>query len=349
MVAVRERRVRRPGAARTPITTRLSTAPSGDLFGRARLAQTLRMAAAVERALAELARGQGGVLHERDLVAATGRSNELRRRLRSALWQEVLPRVIAPGLLPVDRALTEAAAMLWAPNAWLSHHNAARREDIWVPEADNVRLGAAFDSPYRSRPGVDVIRTRHVPPLRTDGVLRWTEPARTIVDLAQFLEERALSAVLLSAVRKKKATASEVAAVAVPLAGRAGLAMLSRVVGLWTPERESLLEDSLHADVSTVAIGMEVRRQVIVRNRAGTYLGRADVAIEELRLAFEADGLLFHSTDEQIAADQRRDRQFLSATWQTARFREGVFEDRAVVRRDIAGIIDARRRQLRVA
>jgi very-short-patch-repair endonuclease len=307
------------------------------------------MSASVERALALLARSQGGVLHERDLVAASGRRDELRRRLRSQAWHQVLPKVVAPASVEVDRALIEAAAMLWAPTAWLSHHCAARREGFWVPDDDRVRLGAPFEAGVRSRPGVDVIRTRHVPQLHTDGVVRWVPPARTIADLAQVLDERTLSAVLLSAVRKEKATAADVAAAAEPLDGRAGLAMLSRVVGLWTPERESLLEDQLHGDVCSVAVGLTVERQFVVRSRTGDYLGRADVAIEELRLAFEADGLLFHSTDAQIAADQLRDRRFMGSGWQTARFREGARSDRGVVRRDVAAIIEARRRQLRAA
>ncbi|MBK5307567.1 MAG: hypothetical protein JJD92_12830 [Frankiaceae bacterium] len=307
------------------------------------------MSAAVERALAQRARGQGGVLHESDLVAASGRADELRRRLRSGTWQQVLPGVVAPAALDVTPSLVEAAAMLWAPTGWLSHHNAARREGIWVPDDDRVWLGVPFKAGHRSRAEIEVIRTRHLPTLCTDGVLRWTPPARAIVDLAQLLDERTLSAVLLSAVRKEKASAADVAAAAEPLGGRAGLAMLSRVVGLWTPERESLLEDGLHADVTHAADGLVVERQYDVRDRSGRLLGRADVAIPEVRLAFEADGLLFHSTDAQIAADQRRDRQFMGTGWQTARFREGSFEDRALVRRDIAAIVDARRRQLGAA
>jgi very-short-patch-repair endonuclease len=307
------------------------------------------VSAELDRKLLLHARAQSGLLRESDLVSISRRANELRRRLRSGLWQEVLPGVVGPIVLDVDRALLEAAAMLWAEAGWLSHHCAARREGIWVPDDDRVRLGVPFKDGHRSRPEVGVVRTRHVPELRTDGIFRWSPPARTIVDLAQLLDERTLSAVLLSAVRKEKVTAAEVATAAEPLAGRRGLARLTRVVSLWTPERESLLEDQLHADVLSVAPGFEVRRQFVVRNRTGADLGRADVVIEELRLAFEADGLLFHSTDAQIAADQRRDRQFMTAGWQTARFREAALGDRTGVRRDLAGIIDERGRQLRVA
>ncbi|MDT7572226.1 MAG: hypothetical protein QOE05_2400 [Actinomycetota bacterium] len=304
------------------------------------------MSAELDRKLFLQARTQSGLLHERDLVRISPRSDEFRRRMRSGLWHEVLPGVLAPLLLDVHREVLEAAAMLWAKAGWLSHHSAARREGIWVPDDTSVHVGVPFADGHRSRPGVAVTRTRQVPELATDGFFRWTPPARTVVDLAQLLDERTLSAVLLSAVRKEKATAAEVAAAAQALAFRPGLARLTRVVGLWTPERESLLEDQLHADVLSVAEGFRVVRQLVVRDRSGRPLGRADVAIEELRLAFEADGLLFHSTDAQIASDQRRDRQFMGGGWQTARFREAALSDRTVVRRDLAAIIAARRRQL---
>jgi very-short-patch-repair endonuclease len=132
------------------------------------------------------------------------------------------------------------------------------------------------------------------------------------------------------------------------LTGRAGLQQLSRVTALWTPERESLLEDALDGDVRAVT-DLQVERQYEVRDRRGVLLGRTDVAIPELRQAFEADGLLFHSTDAQIAADQQRDRRFMGAGWQTARFREGAFENRALVRRDVRAMVEARRTQLKVA
>lgn len=308
------------------------------------------MSAAIERRLSAHARAQHGLLSDADLVAATRRKDELARRVRSRVWQTVLPGVIAPAAVAVDRPLVEAAAMLWLPEGGLSHFSAARREGIWVPEDPNAWAAVPFADGHRSRPGLQVVRTRH-PTTRwsTDGFLRWTPPARTIVDLAQCLDERALNAVLLSAVRKQRATAQAVEAAAAGLHGRAGLAVLHRVTGLWTPQRESLLEDGLYDDIRSVLPASDVERQYDVRDRSGRLLGRADIAAPGLRLAFEADGLLFHSTDAQIAADQRRDRAFLGAGWQTARFREGAASDRPLVRRDIQLIVAARRQGLRAA
>jgi very-short-patch-repair endonuclease len=306
------------------------------------------MTRATERALTERARAHGGLLIQADLSAAGLGPGELRRRVRLGGWQEVLPGVIAPAALTVDSVLLARAAMLWVPAGGLSHYSAAAQAGFWVPEQDKVWLTAPFGDPHRSRPGVEIVRTRHPVPLRTEGLFRWTPPDRTVVDLAQVLSERQLAATLLSAIRKKATTALAVDAAAATLGGRAGLRLLARVTGLWTPARESLLEDALYGDVCAVT-ELRVERQWEVHARVGQLLGRGDVAKPLLKLVFEADGLLFHSTDEQIAADQQRDRRFLAAGWQTARFREGAFENRVLVRRDIAAIIETRRSQLGAA
>lgn len=326
----------------------MSTAAADQPLPHVGPAEPHGMSIQTERALTAQARRQRGVLSVAQAARLSGRPDEARRRLRAGTWQEVLPGVLAPATTLVDDACLEAAAMLWAPGAALSHFSAARAQGLWVPEREGAWLTAPFDDPHRSRARVTVVRTRHPVAFRGDGFLRWTPPARLVVDLAQLLEERTLSAVLLSAVRKKLATAEQVAAAARPLAGRAGLAALARVTELWAPERESLLEDRLHHDVRAVST-VRIERQYAVRDRTGRLLGYADVAAPDLRLAFEADGLLFHSTDEQIAADQRRDRQFLGAGWQTARFREAALADREPVRRDVRAILEARAQQLRAA
>ena len=349
MIAVPTSSRRDPARGGTPIT-QPSTDELAALLRRAAAAQSPTMSTASERRLADLARVQDGLLSDADLWAVTRRADELRRRVRSHRWQLVLPGVIAPAAIPVSRSLREAAAMLWLPAGALSHFSAARQDDIWVPEDERAWATVPFADRHRSRRGVEIMRTRHVPARwTTNGFLRWTPAARTIVDLGMCLDERELSAALLSAVRKQKTTAAQVLAAAEGLDGRAGLSLVRRVAGLWAPERESLLEDGLYDDVCSVVPSAKVQRQHDVRDRSGQILGRADVAVPELRLVFEADGLMFHSTDAQIAADQRRDRSFLGIGWQTARFREGVAGDREMVRRDIRAMVEARRRQLSAA
>ena len=299
----------------------------------------------LNRQLVQAALARGGALPASVAAAITGRATAPAELVASGLWSEVLPDVLAAAPSIPTLELRQSAALAWIPEAALSHFDAARFEGIWVPDSDEVWITATIRVGGRRQPGVRLVRTRQMPSdIRTNGHLRWTPPARTVVDLATHLTRKQLESVLLSAVRRDKATAAEVAAAAAPIARRPGLSVLFEVTGLWTPERQSLLEDGMHRDaVSVIPYG--VTRQHEVRQRNGSLLAALDVAVPELRLGFEADGLLFHSTDEQIAADQARDRALMALGWQIVRFREGVLDDHAYVCREIRALYEARMRR----
>ena len=299
------------------------------------------------RRLAARALGQGGLLTALDVAGLAGGDVNLRREVRAGRWRLVLPGVVVAAGTPVDRELLTRAAVLWLPPyGALSHASAARCWGIHVPNDAGVWETVPWEAPQRSRLGVTVVRTRHLPARwRTGRELGWTPADRTIVDLAQVLRARELDAALLSAVRRGVSSAVEVDRAAMGLHGRAGLQLLRRTTSRWTAERELQLEDLLDADVRSVYSG-EVKRQVTVPDAAGRPVARLDIAAPELRLAFEADGLLFHSTDAQLAADQRRDRALLARGWTVVRFREGPLDDRSAVRADLAAIVARRSRDV---
>ncbi len=299
------------------------------------------------RRLAARALGQGGLLTTLDVAELAGGGMNLRREVRAGHWRLVLPGVVVAAGTPVDRELLTRAAVLWLPPyGALSHASAARCWGNHVPNDAGVWVTVPWEAPQRSRSGVTVVRTRHLPARwRTGRELRWTPADRTIVDLAQVVGAWELDAALLSAVRRGVSSAVEVDRAAMGLHGRAGLQLLRRTTSRWTAERESQLEDLLDADVRSVYSG-EVKRQVTVPDAAGRPVARLDIAAPELRLAFEADGLLFHSTDAQLAADQRRDRALLARGWTVVRFREGPLDDRSAVRADLAAIVARRSRDV---
>lgn len=323
---------------------------TGRLTGRGRCStQDGPMSRATDRALVALARTQRGLLSDADVQRMVGRPDALARCVAGGLWQEPLPGVVAAAARAVDTDLKESAAMLWVRRSMLSHFSAARRDGIWAPESDLAWLTTEFGSPARSQPGLRVYPSRQLPgAFRSDGFHRWTAADRTIVDLAGELTRAQVEAVLLSAIRLGRTTAAQVEATAVCLRGRRGVAMVKDVTQLWMPERESLLEDLLCGIVVTV-VPAGVRRQHKVAGRDGRVFARLDVAVPELRLGFEADGLLFHSTDAQIARDQARDRRLMGLGWTIARFREGVLNDAAQVRRDLVQILSAGDRRLPAA
>jgi len=314
---------------------------------RGRVHARCRIDTNARRRLAARALGQGGLLTALDVAGLAGGDVNLRREVRAGRWRLVLPGVVVAAGTPVDRELLTRAAVLWLPPyGALSHASAARCWGIHVPNDAGVWETVPWEAPQRSRLGVTVVRTRHLPARwRTGRELGWTPADRTIVDLAQVLRARELDAALLSAVRRGVSSAVEVDPAAMGLHGRAGLQLLRRTTSRWTAERELQLEDLLDADVRSVYSG-EVKRQVTVPDAAGRPVARLDIAAPELRLAFEADGLLFHSTDAQLAADQRRDRALLARGWTVVRFREGPLDDRSAVRADFAAIVARRSRDV---
>jgi very-short-patch-repair endonuclease len=264
----------------------------------------------------------------------------------TGLWREVLPGVLAPAA--IEPAL-DSAAMLWDPRCVLSHHDAARRTGIWAPDTDDVHVTVEWDNGRRKAPGLEVHRSRQFDDrYRHDGFHRWTRPGRTLVDLSQLLTRAQLEASLLSGVRSGELEVAEVLEAAEGLHTRQGVPTLLELAGLWSPERESLLEDKLHGDVVSV-VGAGVSRQLKVLERDGSVFARIDVAVEALRLAFEADGLFWHSTDAQIAADQKRDRGLYARGWHTVRFREGPLDNRISVRREVAAVVERHRQDLHAA
>lgn len=302
------------------------------------------MKRAITRALLDLACSQHALLAAADVQQLAG---DYHAMLSEGYWREVLPGVLGPAATTDTPALLEAAAMLWEPRSVLSHFNAARHNGFWVPDDDQVWVTTEYTGSKRQLDNLHLVRSRQFPEsyLR-QGLIRWTFPDRTLVDLSMCLTPKQLEASLLSAIRAKATTAADVAACAEPLRTRPGVTELLVITSLWRPERESMLEEQLFADVLLAAPDEEVRRQLVLPGRGQDSGVRLDVALPRLRLAFEADGLFFHSTDEQIAADQARDRRLLCQGWSTMRFREGALDDRAAVRRDVRDVVDRRRADL---
>lgn len=307
------------------------------------------MKRSVHHALVARASAQHGLLSAHDVRALAG-GRGAAELVASGWWRRALPGVLAPASVANSPALLEAAAMLWEPRSVLSHSSAARRNGFWVPADDQVWVTVEFAAAKRPVAGLRLVRTRRFDlRYQCDGLHRWTHPDRTLVDLSMVLTRLQLEASLLSAVRAGVATAAQVAEAAAALRTRPGVSTLLAVTALWLPERESLLEDRLDGLVRAAAPDERVERQYPLGGRHGAGHDRVDVAIPELRLAFEADGLLFHSTDQQLAADQARDRRLLTRGWQTVRFREGSLDDAPAVRRELSAIVLRRRQDLRAA
>jgi very-short-patch-repair endonuclease len=275
-----------------------------------------------DQVLAGYAQRHNGLFTFAVAEAAGFSSATIRRRLVRGTWSEPCPGVFAAAVMPLGRGVRERAAALWLGDLMcLSHQSAAVRWGIPVPDDDRAWITV----PARLRVpdglgGIEVLRSRHFPPcFEHDDGLRSTYPARTIVDLAQVLDRRALTEAAEHAVRRRLCTVEQIDETAAALRGRAGLALLRKVVTELRPEFESHLEEVLDGGLRAAAVA-GFRPQFEIRAVNGDVVARCDFADPLARLDVETDGFAYHASRVQQQADDRRDRRLLRMGWHTVRF-----------------------------
>jgi hypothetical protein len=151
---------------------------------------------------------------------------------------------------------------------------------------------------------------------RIDG-LPLLHPARTVADLAQYLDRRQLTAVALDAIQRELCTSAEIDAWRQRLAGRPGMADLGAVLAEADPALESILAAEFHRLMTSANVYLVPG--FALRLPDGTEV-LCDFADPVSRIDFEVDGFAFHSSRRQIAADRARDRRLSRAGWLTVRY-----------------------------
>ena len=91
------------------------------------------------------------------------------------------------------------------------------------------------------------------------------------------------------------------------------------------PERELLKE--LSASVRRGEIRHNIRAQFPVQAMGQEY--SLDFAMPDLKIGIEVDGALFHSTDDQIASDKKRDSNIAQLGWTILRFTDREVENQS--------------------
>ncbi len=240
-----------------------------------------------------------------------------------AVWRRVqahrLPR-LHPGVFAVGHtALTRhghelAAVFACGPGALLSHRAAGRR--LGLLGATGAPIDVTASRGCKPKPGVRVHRTRMVHPddrIVVDGIAV-TSMARTLVDLADVLDERSLAAAVNEAEVMRHFDLRAIERTQARLPGRRGRHRLRRVLatyteapGYCTTEAERLFLDlcGRHA--------LPPPRRVSI---AGYEL---DFYWDDARLAIEIDGATYHATRRAFHEDRRRDRHLAGLGIQVAR------------------------------
>jgi very-short-patch-repair endonuclease len=236
----------------------------------------------------------------------------IQHRLDTGRLHRLWPGVFAVGRPDVDdRARWVAALLACGEGAALSHESAGAccgmcrggtsPVHVSVPPGRRVRLEGI--RPHRRDP---------MPPTTTIGGIQVTVPLFTIVDLAAHFDKEPLTKALNDADRLGLVDPDELAALVESLKNRRGIRKLRSLLG----------------DYSRTDSNLE-RRFMSLAKRAGLpapetqaeiHSYRVDFYWPELNLVVETDGLIYHRTAAQQAADRKRDQILTAAGLRCVRF-----------------------------
>jgi hypothetical protein len=214
------------------------------------------------------------------------------------------------------------AVLLTAPpGTVVSHATAAALWKIEIPlqRADSaVHLTVPWDSRARNRADRRIHRGR---PASGEITRRWglsvTTPARTWRDLAGVLPPSALLAVSDQLLALWTDRAELMAMLAAHPTGR-GAGRARRVLPVADQWAESPMESVLRWLLHEAGLPTPVLQHV-VKNRAGLFLGRADLAWPDRKVLVEFDGDV-HRDRGVFVADLRRQNLLVAAGWTVLRF-----------------------------
>lgn len=272
-----------------------------------------------ERQLARVARRQHGlVTYEQTSVAGVSVSAR-RWRVRAGRWIVVAPGVVAiAGTAATWRQRTLGAALAAGPGAVASHTAAAALfnlsgcqftgVEISVPRGRSHRsqLATVHETLHLSR--CDVTVTDHIPV---------TTPARTLVDLAGCVSERALEDAVDDALTRGLTTLARLQRCAARLeTGRSGATRLASVLARWADgdSPEGVAEMRLVRRLVANGLPAPVL-QYEVRDGAGKVVARVDMAYPNERVAIELEGFRWHGTPRGQARDKARLRRLSALGW----------------------------------
>jgi very-short-patch-repair endonuclease len=208
----------------------------------------------------------------------------------------------------------EAAALLaCGPDAVISHRTAA---GLWrlVARAGPIHVSSPA-SVGRKRDGIRPHRVA----LRDDEVItrrgiRVTSPARTLLDLAPSMPERALDRLVEEAQVQSLATRDDLLRAVAQGRSRPGVRRLAKIVG--SPDEPAFTRSE--AERRLVEL---VREAGLPAPRTNTKVAghEVDALWAAQRLVVEVDGWTYHGTREAFERDRRRDGRLLVAGYRVLR------------------------------
>jgi very-short-patch-repair endonuclease len=230
-----------------------------------------------------------------------------RDNLRGRAWRKVFRDVYADARLACSlrKRCLAATWYLMPPEAAVAGRSAARLYGIRLGgESDPIEVVTPPAARFGPIEGLKV----HLADLSEDDVrvidgVRLTSPSRTGWDLVQWLSLPDAVAYLDVMIARRLVTAAALTDYARQRAGQRGWRKLLRAVSLADPAAESPQESRLRVRLVQAGLPKPVSQHVI--ERAGSFVGRVDLAWPELRIAVEYDGR-WHASPDQLDRDRAR-------------------------------------------
>jgi very-short-patch-repair endonuclease len=280
----------------------------------------------------ELAARQHGVVARRQLLALGFTREAIRQRIWNGRLHPLYRGVYAVGRPELTQHGRWMAAILAkGPAAVLSHRSAAALYGIALQKGNAIHISVPAHSRRGSSRGITVHRRTGLSATTKQGVPT-TTPTDTLVDLATQLSADALEQAINEA-DKRDLVDPEALREAVEHLRRPGTSRLKSTLDRHTPTDSSLERAFLR--IAKRAGLPQPQTQADVSGH------RVDFHWPDLNLVVETDGLRYHRTPAQQAADRVRDQDHLVAGLTALRFTRAQVEQdpirvEAVLRRAAA-------------
>ena len=275
----------------------------------------------VHQALAALAAHHGGVFTRTDALRTGYSAKAIRHRLAAGTWQRLFRGVYADADLARTPRLMAAAALLTLPaSAVISHQTAAALWALPVEVAGEVHATVPVGSGRQPVSGLVLHwATLSAADVDRPAGIQATSAVRTVLDLARTLPCLAAVVAADAAIHAGLVRLDELGAGLAALTGQHGVGTARHVVALADPGAESPMETELR--LLLVAADLpRPRTQVPIRDGAGRFLARVDLAYPEHHLAIEYDGYAAHSDRRAFRDDRRRQNDLVRAGWDLLRY-----------------------------
>lgn len=248
-------------------------------------------------------------------------------RLRGAGWRRLMPDVYVAADVEMDHRLWCYAAIAYAkpmPGVAISGLSAAALLGVdWLPVSGPVELTVPPVTRVVSRPPLlTVVRSL----LRPEDVVTFvgpsaTSPPRTAFDLASRLPRLDAVIAVDALLHHRTVTMAQLAAFAMAMAGRRGSVRFATVCELAEPLTESPMETLLRVGLIDQGLPRPAA-QVVVRDAAGRFVARLDLAYRAHRVGVEYDGD-HHRDRGTFRGDVRRLNALAAEGWRVVRVTGG--------------------------